>query len=269
MKAYKQNWTDFTVVPNVIFKHGLSLKAIGLYVYIVNKPDGWDFSIRGTATQTKDGEDSVRSAVNELEAVGFLKRTKYRNSDGTFGDGIWYVYDRVSENPTAVNPTQVNQPQVSIKKERNNSVEIQGGSTSPNPTASLELANLLRKKADRKARRALGSASGKGFSSGKLTRDSGLEISLRDSLDENAMNALAEKHGITTKQVAECKQDYINWIMSNSFAEKAWGRDMVIMVDTFCSRKASKAKPKKDDSEPDEMNDDLYTYYDKKYGRNQ
>ena len=100
MKAYKQNWVDFTAVPNDIFRYSLSLKALGLFLYIASKPDGWDFSIGGTSSQLKDGKDSVRSAVNELEEAGFLRREHERKSNGQMGDGIWFIYGRPLENPT-------------------------------------------------------------------------------------------------------------------------------------------------------------------------
>jgi hypothetical protein len=123
MRAYKHNWVDFTAVPNEIFRHNLSLKAIGLYTYIANKPDGWDFSINGTSSQVSDGADSVRTAVKELEEAGFLKRVQERKSDGGFSDGIWYIYGTPLENPMTVkatsgNPRQVKTNKVKTKRER-------------------------------------------------------------------------------------------------------------------------------------------------------
>lgn len=122
MKAYKQNWKDFTVIPNEIFRHGLSLKAIGLFGYIVNKPDGWDFSIDGIKSQTRDGRDSVRAATRELEEVGFLKRSQERKPDGQMGGGIWLVFDKPSEKPTSGEATsgvsRLSNTQISNTRER-------------------------------------------------------------------------------------------------------------------------------------------------------
>lgn len=116
MKVRKKYHRDFTVTPNEIMRHGLSLKAIGLYLYIISKPDNWDFSIGGTATQVKDGKDSIRSAINELEVVGFLNRSQSRKSNGQVSDGIWYIYDKPSEKPVSVKPTSVNPRQVNTNK---------------------------------------------------------------------------------------------------------------------------------------------------------
>jgi len=107
---------DFTVVSNEIMRHKLSLKAIGLYLYIINKPDNWDFSISGTATQVQDGHESIRTAIIELEEKGFLKRTRVRKSDGRYGDGIWEIYDKPLKNPTAVTTTQGKSRQVNTKE---------------------------------------------------------------------------------------------------------------------------------------------------------
>ena len=147
MKVYKKITRDFTVCSNHIHKHKLSLKAIGLYLYIISKPDAWDFSISGTASQVSDGKDSIRSAISELENIGFLERNRVRRDDGTYGDGVWFVYDRVSdkpvsENPTLDNPTLDKPPQVSTKKENTKKEKVNFSSerisSSPNPTKSFK-----------------------------------------------------------------------------------------------------------------------------------
>lgn len=104
---------DFTTFSNEIFRHNLSLKAIGLYVYIQNKPDGWDFSINGLMTQTSDGDTSIRSGLRELEEAGFLELVKQRSEDGKFQKGDWVVsdYPRV-ENQRVDNRPQVNTNEV-------------------------------------------------------------------------------------------------------------------------------------------------------------
>jgi len=131
-KVYKRLNSNFVIASTEIFKHKLSLKAIGLYLYIVDKPDGWNFSIEGVASQVSDGRDSVRSATKELESAGFLERRQIRN-EGKFSDGDWIVTDKpnrnipksaenpMSENPTSENPMsekhlQVNTNKVSTKE---------------------------------------------------------------------------------------------------------------------------------------------------------
>lgn len=96
---------NFTIVSNEIHKHGLSLRAVGLYGYICSKPDGWDFSIAGTASQVKEGKDAIRSAIKELEVAGFLQCQQMRNSDGSMGESIWQVYNSPSEKPETAEPS--------------------------------------------------------------------------------------------------------------------------------------------------------------------
>ena len=58
----------------------LSLKAIGLFSIILSLPPEWDFSIAGLAAITKDGIATVRAALNELEANGYLTRKRGRQA---------------------------------------------------------------------------------------------------------------------------------------------------------------------------------------------
>ena len=82
---------DYTVMSNAHFKEkGMSLKAKGLLSLMLSLPDDWDYSINGLVALSKDGKDSVMSALSELEQFGYLKRTKIVNDKGQF-DG--YDYD--------------------------------------------------------------------------------------------------------------------------------------------------------------------------------
>lgn len=121
MKLYKKLDSNYTVVSNNILNSKLSLKAIGLYLYMVSKPDDWEFSVRGMAAQLKDGESSVRSALAELENALFLHRERVRDEKGKLGDIQYHITDRPLEKPNVENPTQENpivenQRQVSTKE---------------------------------------------------------------------------------------------------------------------------------------------------------
>lgn len=75
----KQN-IPFTQVANgVLFDKKLSLGAKGLYSYLYSKPDGWDFSEVRIANESKNGRNSVRTALKELESSGYLLRYKLAN----------------------------------------------------------------------------------------------------------------------------------------------------------------------------------------------
>ena len=118
----------------------LSLKAKGLLSYMLSLPDDWDYSLKGLTTGCRDGIDSVRSAVHELEDGGYLCRSKVRDARGRIIDYNYEVFElpqkeRIekrpapvpnspsSENPmsgfpTLENPTQQNTNKQNTKKPR-------------------------------------------------------------------------------------------------------------------------------------------------------
>lgn len=89
-KSYKSN---FTTVPNsIINDKTLSLKAKGIYLFLISKPDNWQFSVDRIATQNSDGENAVRTGLKELEEHRYLKRVQI-NKRGVFGENDYIIYD--------------------------------------------------------------------------------------------------------------------------------------------------------------------------------
>ena len=61
---------NFTVMSNHHFKNkNLTLKAKGLLSLMLSLPEDWNYNMQGLATLSRDGIDSVRSAIKELEHV--------------------------------------------------------------------------------------------------------------------------------------------------------------------------------------------------------
>ena len=92
---------DFTVIPNAVFKCGLSLKGIGLLCLLLSLPENWNFSTAGLcAICSSDGRDSICKGLKELEAARYLVRFKKRTAAGK-ADGVeWVVSDfPIPENP--------------------------------------------------------------------------------------------------------------------------------------------------------------------------
>ena len=72
--------SNFTVMSNYHFKEKkMSLKAKGMISLLLSLPDDWDYSVSGLATLSKDGKDSVMSALSELDKFGYLTRTRVTN----------------------------------------------------------------------------------------------------------------------------------------------------------------------------------------------
>ena len=92
----------------------LSLKAKGLLSFCLSLPDTWDYSIMGLAAVCKEGRDCIMSTLQELEELGYLRRERTRNADGTLAGADYVIYELpqpVSENPDTDEPIQENPTQ--------------------------------------------------------------------------------------------------------------------------------------------------------------
>ncbi|MFJ3586229.1 hypothetical protein ACIPPS_28925 [Streptomyces sp. NPDC090127] len=75
----------FTVVGNHLAQHEeLSAVAIGLAVYIQSLPDGVSVTAKALALRFREGEKTVRRALNELEGAGYLARPRVPVGGGRF-----------------------------------------------------------------------------------------------------------------------------------------------------------------------------------------
>lgn len=119
-KEHKEN---YTCISNDVFKSDLSLKARGMLCTMLSLPDDWEFSENGLQAILKDGQTSIRSAIKELEAAGFLSRTRERDESGRMGRCIWIVCDYPRfENPSMDTPSLDKsnwdyEPQLSTKQQ--------------------------------------------------------------------------------------------------------------------------------------------------------
>lgn len=130
MRVHKN--ANYTVMSNTHFKEkGMSLKAKGLLSLMLSLPDDWDYSIAGLATLSKDGKDSVMSALKELEAFGYLIRTRLTDERGRFAGYDYDIFEEPrrpyaenpqtdisqSENPRQLNTNKQNTKQQNFDKE--------------------------------------------------------------------------------------------------------------------------------------------------------
>ncbi|WP_170320976.1 MULTISPECIES: helix-turn-helix domain-containing protein [Streptomyces] len=75
--------TRFTVIGNHLAQHPeLSLLAIGLSVHIQSLPAGSRIDIKSLAARFPEGTTRIAAALRELEAHGYLRRTRERVPDG-------------------------------------------------------------------------------------------------------------------------------------------------------------------------------------------
>ena len=94
---------DYTVMSNHHLRDmSLSLKAKGLLSLMLSLPENWDYTMKGLARICKDGIDSISGGIRELEAHGYLIRSRVRSANGQLGS-IEYT---ILEQPKAPSPTQ-------------------------------------------------------------------------------------------------------------------------------------------------------------------
>jgi hypothetical protein len=136
MSVIRVNKTqNYTVLSNHHFKEkGMSLKAKGLLSLMLSLPDDWDYSISGLVTLSKDGKDSVMSALSELEKFGYLKRNRTTDSKGRFS-GVEY---NIFEQPQQENP-------ISEKQNSDNQNSEKSNSENPPQLNTNKINNLINK----------------------------------------------------------------------------------------------------------------------------
>ena len=123
IRVHKTN--NFTVMSNTHFKEKqMSLKAKGLLSLMLSLPDDWNYSISGLVRLSKDGKDSVMTALAELEEFGYLTRHRTTDSKGKFSGVEYNIFEQPqrgkpsaeipnsaeqhAENTNAENPSQLN-----------------------------------------------------------------------------------------------------------------------------------------------------------------
>jgi hypothetical protein len=96
VKHDKEN--PYTIINrNITLDNRLSLKAKGLWLYAMSKPDDWKFNLSDIVNNTADGEKSVRSALKELEKFGYLVREQKKDDRGKFKPCEWIFYETPHE----------------------------------------------------------------------------------------------------------------------------------------------------------------------------
>jgi hypothetical protein len=83
----------------------MSLKAKGLLSLMLSLPDTWNYSVSGLVTLSKDGKDSVMSALAELEKFGYLQRERLTNDKGQFSGIEYNIFEQPQpQKPIAEKP---------------------------------------------------------------------------------------------------------------------------------------------------------------------
>lgn len=147
---------NFTVMSNYHFKEkDMSLKAKGLLSLMLSLPDSWDYSISGLVRLSKDGKDSVMTALAELEKFGYLTRSQKTNEKGQFSGVEYNIFEEpqqdvavsvnpnsdieISENSHSENQGQLNTNSINHLKNK----DIKELSTKPGGLIADEIYDIL------------------------------------------------------------------------------------------------------------------------------
>jgi hypothetical protein len=81
--------SNYTVIPNEIFKQEMSPEAIGLLVYLLSLPHDWVIYKTTLHNTFGVGRDKMNSMFKELEKRGYILSVRSQNKEGVF------VYEHV------------------------------------------------------------------------------------------------------------------------------------------------------------------------------
>jgi len=99
---------DYTVMSKYHLRDDrLSLKAKGLLSLMLSLPDEWDYTLEGLSKINKEGVAAIRTAVQELEAAGYIRRERTRAETGIFEGNDYIIYETPpdSDSPSCENRT--------------------------------------------------------------------------------------------------------------------------------------------------------------------
>lgn len=133
MSVFRVNkQSDFTIMSNYHLRDkNLSNKSKGLLSIMLSLPEEWDYSVDGLVYICKDGYDSIRYQIHELEKYGYITRERERNEKGQLKGCNYVVYEipigldshnPVNVEPTSENHTQENRRQINTNLSRTDKI---------------------------------------------------------------------------------------------------------------------------------------------------
>ena len=106
-----ENNANYTVMSNYHLRDkNLSLRTIGLLSLILSLPEDWDYTQAGLASICKDGIDSVRAGLNELEKYGYLEKERVRDEKGRVRGTDYRIYEMPKDVRNTVQETKTYGP---------------------------------------------------------------------------------------------------------------------------------------------------------------
>lgn len=100
---------DFSIVSNSVLQDSrLSMRALGLLVRLLSRPDNWETNSETLAREFNCGREQMRSVLGELRDAGYILLVKNQDSKGHWSSK-WYIYDEpIHEEPKSDKPKPEN-----------------------------------------------------------------------------------------------------------------------------------------------------------------
>lgn len=101
---------NYTVMSNYHLKQkNMSLKAKGLLSLILSLPETWDYSQGGLVELSTDEICSVRTALNELKALGYVKVIKKKPNETPSGrfEYEYIIFEEPQEELLEIKPDSI------------------------------------------------------------------------------------------------------------------------------------------------------------------
>lgn len=96
---------DFTIINNsVCLDSRLSMRALGLLVRLLSRPDNWQTNSEILAREFDVGREQMQKVLRELVSFGYMELVKTRHDSGKI-TSAWYVFDEPkTEKPATGKP---------------------------------------------------------------------------------------------------------------------------------------------------------------------
>lgn len=98
---------NYSVISNVCLRDDrISMKAKGLFAYIMTLPDSWEVRQCELLNHFSDGRTAISAAMHELGEFGYITKHRVRNEGGMMTGWEYTLYEHpITDKPTADAPT--------------------------------------------------------------------------------------------------------------------------------------------------------------------
>jgi len=92
-------YKPYTIISNTVIRDNrISLKAKGLLLYVMSKPDDWVIRLTDIMKHCTERRDAIRNAIKELIRTNYVRKVTIRNNKGQIKKQEYWWYEE-PQNP--------------------------------------------------------------------------------------------------------------------------------------------------------------------------